>query len=83
LGIGVEANHDPREPEFGTGRKRTSAAALVGAPGVNSVIDLGGAAYIFVRESGNNWVQYEMLTTPIWENIASSAIQWHWMGIPF
>jgi hypothetical protein len=41
--------------------------ALVGAPGVDSAIDLGGAAYIFVRESGNNWVQYEKLTTPIRE----------------
>jgi hypothetical protein len=41
--------------------------AAIGAPGLNSVLDLGGAVYIFVRESGNNWIQYEKLTTPIRE----------------
>ena len=57
---------DVDTPErFGSSVALEGDIALVGAPGINSVADNGGAAYLFVRESDNSWIQYETLTAPV------------------
>ncbi|MFZ0545284.1 MAG: FG-GAP repeat protein [Candidatus Promineifilaceae bacterium] len=62
------ADMDSTEWRFGFSVALEGNIAVVGTPGVNSVVDLGGAVYIFVRESDNSWIQYDKLTAPVREN---------------